>query len=191
MQKLFSHMHSKWHCKQLLALLVGLLGLLSACKRDTQTSLPEIAKSSQSVIATNGKSTALNNFKNLISIPNFAIIKLAETENHSLNYNAEFLTTIESSKQPVVLYCITTWSEAANNYLPKFIDVYKAYGDNCDFYIVNIEACASLAEKYQLKLVPALILINQQSVVWQKTEAWQDLAADLSNELKLLGVNKA
>lgn len=171
----------------LLAAIFCLVSLSSACQQSLSSELPDLTEpnvNDTKVLFTDAVVSPWYNFKDLINQPNFSVVKLGKTEHRSLNYDDAFLTEISTSERTTVLYCVTTWSETAYNYLPVIIDLHRIYGEKVDFYVINTDECASLAEKYKLKIVPTLLLLHKKELIWRKTEHWQDLSPDLTAELK-------
>lgn len=168
-------------------LLLCLVSLSSACQQSVDsnfTDLTDYEPNSNVINSTETVTVHWYDFHNLINQPNFSIVKLGKDENHSLNYNAEFLKTFEESDRPTVIYCITTWSETAYKNLPVIIDLYQKYADFVDFYVINTEDCASLAEKYNIDTVPTILLKNNKEIVWRKIDFWQALKVEVVAELK-------
>lgn len=170
-------------------LLFCLVSLSSACQQSLSsdfTNFTEYNPNSNVINSTEDLTTHWYDFHNLIKQPNFSIVKLGKDENRSLNYDDTFLRTFEESDRPTVIFCITTWSETAYKNLPVIIDLYQEYGDNVDFYVINTEDCASLAEKYNITTVPTCLLKNNKEIVWRKIDFWQTLKAEAMAELKLI-----
>lgn len=176
-----------------LVLTIALALLTSSCQQSLSNQLPALTEpipNKSDILFTDTVISPWYNFKDLINQPNFSVVKLGKTEHFSLNYDDKFLEELATNERPTILYCVTTWSETAYNYLPIIIDLHRTYGEQVDFYVINTDECASLANKYKLKVVPTLLLLNKNELIWSKTEQWQDLSPDLIAELKQILTNE-
>lgn len=149
--------------------------------RDNLTPLPQ---STQKIIASPREET--NNFEKLLHTNDFEVIKLLGDKRLKIDFNAQFTDEIAKSKRPTVIFGVTNWSEAAHKYLPVILDLSKNYSNDVDFFVINIEKTVDFTEKYKIKTVPVLLLFQQEKLVWEKTEEWDNLSPDLNSELRQL-----
>ena len=127
-----------------------------------------------------------NNFEKLLHTNDFEIIKLLGDKRLKIDFNAQFTDEIAKSKRPTVIFGVTNWSEAAHKYLPVILDLSKNYSNDVDFFVINIEKTVDFTEKYKIKTVPVLLLFQQEKLVWEKMEDWDNLSPDLNSELRQL-----
>lgn len=149
--------------------------------RDNLTPLPQ---STQKIIASPREER--NNFEKLLHTNDFEVIKLLGDKRLKIDFNAQFTDEIAKSKRPTVIFGVTNWSEAAHKYLPVILDLSKNYSNDVDFFVINVEKTVDFTEKYKIKTVPVLLLFQQEKLVWEKTEEWDNLSPDLNSELRQL-----
>lgn len=161
---------------------------LTACfhgKTDkSQDNFTPLPQSTQKIIASPREET--NNFEKLLHTNDFEVIKLLGDKRLKIDFNAQFTDEIAKSKRPTVIFGVTNWSEAAHKYLPVILDLSKNYSNDVDFFVINIEKTVDFTEKYKIKTVPVLLLFQQEKLVWEKTEEWDNLSPDLNSELRQL-----
>ncbi len=161
---------------------------LTACfhgKTDkSQDNFTPLPQSTQKIIASPREET--NNFEKLLHTNDFEVIKLLGDKRLKIDFNAQFTDEIAKSKRPTVIFGVTNWSEAAHKYLPVILDLSKNYSNDVDFFVINVEKTVDFTEKYKIKTVPVLLLFQQEKLVWEKTEEWDNLSPDLNSELRQL-----
>ncbi len=161
---------------------------LTACfhgKTDkSQDNFTPLPQSTQKIIASPREET--NNFEKLLHTNDFEVIKLLGDKRLKIDFNAQFTDEIAKSKRPTVIFGVTNWSEAAHKYLPVILDLSKNYSNDVDFFVINIEKTVDFTEKYKIKTVPVLLLFQQEKLVWEKMEDWDNLSPDLNSELRQL-----
>ena len=161
---------------------------LTACfhgKTDkSQDNFTPLPQSTQKIIASPREET--NNFEKLLHTNDFEVIKLLGDKRLKIDFNAQFTDEIAKSKRPTVIFGVTNWSEAAHKYLPVILDLSKNYSNDVDFFVINVEKTVDFTEKHKIKTVPVLLLFQQEKLVWEKTEEWDNLSPDLNSELRQL-----
>lgn len=177
-----------FHKRNVYITLVAAALLLTACfhgkNGKSQDNLTPLPQSTKKITVSHQDET--NNFEKLLHTNDFEIIKLLGDKRLKIDFNAQFTDEIAKSKRPTVIFGVTNWSEAAHKYLPVILDLSKNYSNNVDFFVINIEKTVDFTEKYKIKTVPVLLLFQQEKLVWEKTEDWDNLSPDLNSELRQL-----
>lgn len=177
-----------FHKRNVYITLVAAALLLTACfhgkNGKSQDNLTPLPQSTKKITVSHQDET--NNFEKLLHTNDFEIIKLLGDKRLKIDFNAQFTDEIAKSKRPTVIFGVTNWSEAAHKYLPVILDLSKNYSNDVDFFVINIEKTVDFTEKYKIKTVPVLLLFQQEKLVWEKTEDWDNLSPDLNSELRQL-----
>lgn len=177
-----------FHKRNVYITLVAAALLLTACfhgkNGKSQDNLTPLPQSTKKITVSHQDET--NNFEKLLHTNDFEIIKLLGDKRLKIDFNAQFTDEIAKSKRPTVIFGVTNWSEAAHKYLPVILDLSKNYSNDVDFFVINIEKTVDFTEKYKIKTVPVLLLFQQEKLVWEKMEDWDNLSPDLNSELRQL-----
>ena len=177
-----------FHKRNVYITLVAAALLLTACfhgkNGKSQDNLTPLPQSTKKITVSHQDET--NNFEKLLHTNDFEIIKLLGDKRLKFDFNAQFTDEIAKSKRPTVIFGVTNWSEAAHKYLPVILDLSKNYSNDVDFFVINIEKTVDFTEKYKIKTVPVLLLFQQEKLVWEKMEDWDNLSPDLNSELRQL-----
>ena len=177
-----------FHKRNVYITLVAAALLLTACfhgkNGKSQDNLTPLPQSTKKITVSHQDET--NNSEKLLHTNDFEIIKLLGDKRLKIDFNAQFTDEIAKSKRPTVIFGVTNWSEAAHKYLPVILDLSKNYSNDVDFFVINIEKTVDFTEKYKIKTVPVLLLFQQEKLVWEKMEDWDNLSPDLNSELRQL-----